>query len=514
MTDGMTRRAALGAAMGTGALLAAERAFGAAAAPGRPFSWASLQAEALALAGRPYVPPPAPAVAAHAVNYDAREDIRFRADRALLGRNGAPAVRLFPTWQLAAQPVEIAVVENGRAVPVLFSRDLFTGGAAIPPGAEGFSGFRVMAPQGETDWLAFQGASYFRSAGALDQYGLSARALAINTGLPQPEEFPRFSRFWLEAGPGDAVTVYALLDSPSVAGVWRFINRRGPAGVTQEVACTFRLRRAVERLGVAPLTSMFWYGEGNRAQAIDWRPEIHDSDGLALWTGAGERLWRPLNNPPHPITSSFADKGPKGFGLLQRDRRFDHYQDDGVFYDRRPSLWVEPQGDWGAGAVTLVELPTTRETDDNVVSFWRPAAGARAGDRFAFNYRLGWTADDPHPLPPARVVDSWRGTAGPPGSPPLPNATRLVADFEGPALAGLTEQSNVVPRVGLSRGEPLHMVAYPVAGTGRWRLIVDVRSPGGIPLDLRAYLSRKSAALSETLLYQFVSGNEQDAAHG
>jgi glucans biosynthesis protein len=505
MNGGVTRRALLGA----GTALAADAAFG--APVGRAFSWDGLQAEAMALAARPYRAPPPPPAAAEAVGYDSREDIQYRADRALLGTGGAPAVRLFPTWKLAAQPVEVAVVEGGRERPVPFSRDLFTGGGAIPRGAEGFSGFRVMAPSGRSDWLAFQGASYFRSAGALDQYGLSARALAIDTGLSHAEEFPRFTRFWLEAGPGDGLTVYALLDSPSVAGAWRFRCRKGQAGVVQEVDCVFRMRRPVERLGVAPLTSMFWYGEGNRFQAIDWRPEIHDSDGLALVTGTGERIWRPLANPPAANTSSFADHGPKGFGLLQRDRHFDHYQDDGVFYERRPSLWIEPHGDWGEGAVALVELPTTRETDDNIVAFWRPAAPAKAGDRFTFSYSMHWTADEPAPAPPARVVDSWRGTAGPPGEPPTPGATRLVADFEGPSLAGLGQDSGVEPRVSLSRGAPVHVVAYPVAGTGRWRLILDVPAPRGRPLDCRAFLARNNNALSETLIYQFVSGDEHDA---
>jgi glucans biosynthesis protein len=506
MIGGISRRALLGA----GTALAAETAFGA-PATGRPFSWEALQAEAMALAARPYRALPPPPAAAEAVGYDAREDIQFRADRALLGNNGAPAVRLFPTWKLAAQPVEVAVVENGRERPVPFSRDLFTGGAAIPQGGEGFSGFRVMTPSGRSDWLAYQGASYFRSAGGLDQYGLSARALAIDTGLSRPEEFPRFTRFWLETGPADGLTVYALLDSPSVAGAWRFRCTKGTKAVVQEVNCVFRLRRGVERLGVAPLTSMFWYGEGNRYQAVDWRPEIHDSDGLALLTGAGERIWRPLANPPVANTSSFSDRAPRGFGLLQRDRRFDHYQDDGVYYERRPSLWIEPKGDWGPGAVALVELPTPRETDDNIVAFWRPAAPAKAGERFAFSYTMRWMADEPAPVPPARVVDSWRGTAGPPGEAPTPGATRLVADFEGPSLAGLTQASGVEPRVSLSRGQPVHVVAYSVAGTGRWRLIVDVPSPHGQPLDARAYLSLKGNALSETLVYQFVSGDEHDA---
>ena len=475
----------------------------------RLFSWERLQAEALALASRPFQQPEPPPAAAGAVGYDTHNDIQFRADRTLL-KGVSGGVRLFPVWQMAPRPVAIAVVERGIEKPIAFSRDLFSGGTGLSIGAEGFSGFRVMTPNGRSDWLAFQGASYFRSAGALDQYGLSMRGLAIDTGLPVPEEFPFFSHFWLEAGPDDGLTIHALLDSPSVAGAWRFVNRRTARGVVQDVEFVARFRRDVARLGLAPCTSMFWYGEGNRSQAIDWRPEIHDSDGLAIRTGQGERIWRPLNNPPTIATSSFIDRNPRGFGLLQRDRAFDHYQDDAVFYERRPNLWVEPIGDWGAGAVMLVELPTAAETADNIVAFWTPAQAPRAGQLLHRTYRLHWTADEPPPTPASRVVDSWRGVAGPPGSPPLAGATRLVAEFAGPALSGLTTGSGVVEHVALSRGTPIHSVAYPVAGTpDHWRLMVDVAEPGATALDLRAFLARGQDALSETLAYQFVSAQHR-----
>lgn len=178
------------------------------------------------------------------------------------------------------------------------------------------------------------------------------------------------------------------------------------------------VRREIERLGVAPLTSMFWFAENNRHLATDWRPEIHDSDGLALWTGAGERIWRPLNNPQVPRTSAFSDDNPKGFGLMQRDRAFANYQDDGVFYDRRPSLWVEPLAPWGKGSVQLVELPTDDEIHDNIVAFWVPAEPVRAGARLAYRYRLHWRADEPYPAPQlARTISTRIGRGGIPGQP-------------------------------------------------------------------------------------------------
>lgn len=497
-----TRREALAA--GGALALAAPRAF-AARDDATRFSWEGLRAEALRLAGRPFRTARPASSAASSVDYDALNHVHFRADRTLAGARGAPGVRLFPLSRTADRPVAIALVDRGVATPIAFSRDLFDGGERLPPGAEGFSGFRVMTGDGRSDWLAFQGASYFRAAGPLDQYGLSARALAIDTGLGAPEEFPAFTRFWLEPGDDGAITVYALLDSPSAAGVWRFVNRRDAEGVRQEVSLVVQLRRDVARLGLAPLTSMFWYGEGNRARAVDWRPEIHDSDGLALLTGAGETLWRPLNNPPRATANSFADLDPRGFGLLQRDRAFDHYEDDGVFYERRPSLWIEPRGRWGAGAVMLVELPTTRETDDNIVAFWTPAQPAKAGARFTLEYGMRWVAGDAPREDVARVVDTWRGTAGPPGTDPIPGATRLVADFAGDGLKGLGRDGGVGVDLTLGKGKPLNVATYPVVGAeGRWRMIVDVMHRDGEVLDLRACLRRGGTAMTETLLYQFL----------
>jgi len=262
------------------------------------------------------------------------------------------------------------------------------------------------------------------------------------------------------------------------------------------------VRKDIAQLGIAPLTSMFWYGEGNRAQGIDWRPEIHDSDGLALLTGKGERIWRPLVNPPRAATSSFFDNGPRGFGLLQRDRAFDHYQDDGVFYQKRPSLWVEPQGNWGAGAVTLFEIPTNREIDDNIVAFWTPARQPRRGQRLDFSYRLNWIDAEPQPTSVARATDVWLGTAGRPGHDPIPNARKLVIDFTGGELDRY-DRTQADPVVEVKNGKLLSAVAYPVAESRQhWRLLADIARDSGQTSDLRVFLRSKTTALSETVFYQ------------
>jgi glucans biosynthesis protein len=249
---------------------------------------------------------------------------------------------------------------------------------------------------------------------------------------------------------------------------------------------------------------MFWYGEGSRAQAADWRPEIHDSDGLAIWTGAGERLWRPLNNPPSVMTNTFLDRDVKGFGLLQRDRDFADYLDDGVFYERRPSVWIEPLDPWGEGAVHLVEIPTRDETSDNVVAYWCGAQPMRAGDERPFRYRLTWLDDIAIPEAIARARGTWSGLGGRPGQQRPKGVRKFVIDFQGPAFQGLDRNSGVAFDVAVSRGQAANVYCHPVVGQAeRWRAIFDLAASGPAPVDMRGYLKRGEQALSETWVYQY-----------
>ncbi|HEY9548397.1 MAG TPA: glucan biosynthesis protein D, partial [Kiloniellaceae bacterium] len=374
--------------------------------PAQPFSFGALIQRAEQMAGQPYEPPyrPAPEVVQQ-IDYEAHGKIRFDPDRALFGPDGTGTASAYPATffhlgQFFGKSVKMHALEEGAAREILYSPDYFEmpkdSIARKLPEDSGFAGFRLQestARDGKPqdwwqthDWVAFLGASYFRAIGALEQYGLSARGIALDVAATVPEEFPDFVEFYITpaADPESPVEVYALLDGPSIAGAYRFAlsrNPGGPAGgVVMEIEKNLFLRKAVERLGLAPLTSMYFYAEGNRPYRMDWRPEIHDSDGLALWTGGGERVWRPLNNPERVITSAFLDDSPRGFGLLQRDRNPDHYL-DGVNYERRPSLWVEPLEPWGHGAVQLVEIPTDDEIHDNIVAFWVPRDPAEAGSR-------------------------------------------------------------------------------------------------------------------------------------
>lgn len=504
-----TRRDLLSLIGALAALPAARLGAATSKAEGEPYSFQTLKARAAALARRPHVPPPAPAPGVAKVSYDALNAIHYKGSATRLrGSRDDGGVRFFPITQFQPTQVGISLVEGGFAKPLHYSPDLFDMPADSPLRAlgegGGLSGFRVMNRTGESDWLAFAGASYFRSSGALDQYGQSARGLAIDTGGPMPEEFPSFTDFWLGRDAEGALIVDALLQGPRVVGAYRFVNSKTEAGVVQEVQMSLHVRAAIERLGIAPLTSMFWYDQSNRDKAVDWRPEIHDSDGLLMLNGKGERIWRPLGNPPHVMVNSFADTGARGFGLMQRDRDFDHYQDDGVFYDKRPTSWIEPKGDWGAGAVTLVELPTDTETQDNIVAFWVPARPVKAGATLDLAYRLRWIAGEPLPEGPARVIDFWRGSAGPPGSPPTPGATKLVIDFHGNALAGLDRSSGVASDVTATRGKVLNQATYNVVGRpNRWRLTTDIAPEGKEPADIRAVLrDRAGKALTEICISQ------------
>ncbi|MET0285146.1 MAG: glucan biosynthesis protein [Polyangiales bacterium] len=471
----------------------------------QPFSFAGLVERARKLAAQPYRAPAVPAPAlVQKLDYETVGRIHYKVDHALDGE--------FPTtfFHLGAyfpKSIQMYTLADGKARQVLYDARYFDMPADSParglPRGSGFAGFHVheskrRADWKTQDWVAFLGASYFRSIGALNQYGLSARGLAVNTTEPTGEEFPDFREFYLDSRPGQPLIIYALLDGPSVCGAYTFVCTRG-TGVVMDVTCTLFLRQDIEQLGIAPLTSMFWFSEYDKAYRIDWRPEVHDSDGLALHTGSGERIWRPLNNPSRTVTSSFFDRSPRGFGLMQRDRVADHYL-DGVRYENRPSLWVEPRGDWGEGCVQLIEIPTDDEIHDNVVAFWRPKLAPRKGARLDYGYRLHWLADEPSPAPLARVVATRIGRGGEPGKPRPPGITKFVVDFEGGALAGRKLAARITP----SRGSISYVFVEPVPDSKRMRAQFDLRAEGTDAVELRLYLHEGEQTLSETWACQYL----------
>lgn len=480
----------------------------------RAFDFAWLKGEARSRASRAYrepenhVPPEV-----KKLDWDQYQAIRFRPDHALWAHaDSRLRLQFFHLGLFYQTPVHLYEVFEGQAQEIAYDPAMFDYGKSGLSGGKlmadlGFAGFRLSF---HTDWqrdvAAFLGASYFRAVGAEMQYGLSARGLAIDCGMDRAEEFPMFTAFWFERPQpnSDQLTVYALLDSPSITGAYRFAIIPGTV-LFMDVDAALYPRKSIERLGVAPLTSMFQYGENDRRMATDWRPEIHDSDGLSLWTGGGEWIWRPLTNPPFLRFNAYADENPRGFGFLQRDRQFDHYQDDGVFYERRPSLWIEPKGNWGRGSVHLVELATADETMDNMVAYWNPAEPPQPGQELLFGYRMYWGAQMPHASPLAQVVATRTGIGGIVGQKRTRFSWRFAVDFAGGPLQMLGQNARIEPVITASRGTIEIPSARPLHSVQGYRAMFDLRPDDEKPepINLRLYLRLDGKPLTETWLYQW-----------
>ncbi|KQT82493.1 glucan biosynthesis protein [Aurantimonas sp. Leaf443] len=492
-----------------GALAAPAAASGLTFSEPRPFSFDRLVEEARALAAAPYVPETSvdPAVMDR-IDFDAHWKIKYRNDRTLDVPGANAPIRMFHLGRYFQLPVTINVVEGETSRQVVYDPSLFDMPADSParelPKDVGFAGFRVLEPDAVRDWIAFLGGAYFRTSGESGQFGMSARAVAVDVAMPRPEEFPRFTEFYLAPSQTGTLIVYAKMNGPRVAGALRMdIKKGGP--IVMDIANRFFVREDIERLGIAALTSMFWYSETDKERRSDWRPEVHDSDGLALWTGTGERLWRPLNNPPSVMTSTFADMNPKGYGLLQRDRSFDHYQDDGVFYEKRASVWIEPKGSWGPGGVQLVEIPTDDEIHDNIAAYWVSQTPARKGDALAYDYVMTWRNEAPRDLTLGRVVATRLGRGGIPGQPRPKGVTKVAIDFDDGAVAELSrEAEDVEAVVSTSRGTLSGIDCYSIKVGTAWRVTFDIAVEGTDPVELRAYIRQGDKTLSETFAYQFL----------
>ncbi|HVO22426.1 MAG TPA: glucan biosynthesis protein G [Candidatus Margulisiibacteriota bacterium] len=467
------------------------------------------------------------------ITYDQWRNIRFRPEYTLWRDDHLPfQVQFFHPGFYYNRTVTINVVDaKGGVRPLAFSPSQFDYGhsdfASKVPQNLGYAGFRIHAPIKNPEYydevIVFLGASYLRAVGKDEVFGLSARALAIDTAEPSGEEFPYFKEFWLVTPvtpaptpapthkkaaakpktptaspdpPVKAMTVYALLDSPSLAGAYRFTIEPGEQTIVGVDARLF-LRQEVRKLGIAPLTSMFFHGENAPRQFEDFRPEVHDSDGLLLNFESGEWLWRPIDNPRTLQVSDFHMVKPRGFGMIQRDRDFDHYQDLETHAEQRPSAWVTPHGDWGTGRVELVEIPTKSDTNDNIVAYWVPQKTAKADDLVAFSYAVSWYGDDAARPPGGRVVATRRdrGTAE--------SVYRFVVDFAGKELDALPATTVLRGVVSVAKDDTAELLDQQVVknpATGGWRLTFQVR-PKKTPVDLRAFLDKDGNALTETWSY-------------
>ena len=444
------------------------------------------------------------------LSYDQYRDIRFKPERAWWRAQKLPfELMFFHEGLYYNHPVRMNEVSAEGVREIRYDAEAFDYGANhLDPKTLrglGYAGFRVHysvnSPRYKDEVLVFLGASYFRALGRGQRYGLSARGLAIDTALMSGEEFPRFTEFWIERPDAQAreLRLYALLDSPRATGAYRFVLKPGVDTVL-EVRTQLYLRQNVSKLGIAPLTSMYFFGENHRSGVDDFRPEVHDSDGLSIQNGTGEWIWRPLVNPKRLLVTSFAVANPLGFGLQQRDRSFASYEDLEARYETRPSLWIEPKGRWGAGRIELVQIPTPDETNDNIVAYFAPDASPAPQQPFDLEYRMLWQKDNETRPTLAYVTQTRRGH----GYVRKPDDTlAMIVDFEGPVLRKLTADANVQGVVSADANvEVLEANAYRNDVTGGWRLALRVkRQDDRKPGELRAFLRTGSTTLSETWSY-------------
>ena len=481
-------------------------------APGE-FTFAAVVRRAAELAQGDYAPdrPALPDYLAN-LDYDKHRDIRFSPDQSLWRAEGLPfQVQFFHRGFLFQDRVKINVIDAGQVAPVDFQHDFFDYGKnevpeVMPPDL-GFAGLRLMYPINRDDYFdevaVFLGASYFRAVAQGLNYGITARGLAIDTGLASREEFPVFREFWIRKPAADAteIELYALMDSESLTGAYRFAIRPGTE-TTIDVKARLFFRRGVQKLGIAPLTSMFFHGESTDRFMDDFRPEVHDSDGLLIETAYGERIWRPLANPIGLRISNFVVENPKSFALLQRDRDFRSYEDLEAHYHNRPSLVVEPQGEWGKGMIELVEIPSNAERYDNIAVFWVPERQTEAGQELELAYRLRFAKDPEAGLLGGRAVATRIGAGG---TDVLdPNVRKFVVDFAGEGLAGLDPETPVEAVVSTTSGEISPPVVQLNPETRGRRLFFELKPDGRKPADLRAFLRHGDDVLSETWSFRWV----------
>ncbi len=443
------------------------------------------------------------------LDYDQYRDVRFRPEHSLWTAERLPfQAQFFSRGSIFRDRVQIHIVEQGVPTLVEFDPGMFDfGRLPVPmdvPKNVGFAGFRLHYPLNVhyyyDEVIAFLGASYFRAVARGGIYGLSARGLAVDTGLPKGEEFPVFREFWLEKPAANAkeITIYALLDSQSVTGAYRFVIRPG-ASTAIAVTARLNIRYDIAKLGIAPLTSMFYHGKTTQHYVDDFRPEVHDSDGLLIAAGNGEQIWRPLNNPQRLAFSNFRIENPLGFGLVQRERSFGRYLDLEAKHQRRPSAWVAPAGQWGAGSVELVEIPTDGEVDDNIVAFWVPAKPIKGGSTHTFEYTLSFEDEPTLDSLLGRVVYTGIG----PGKKRAAGQRLFVIDFAGGELKQLTDTSQLTVDVSSSVGKLGPAVLEQNSFTDGFRVFFEF-TPGEETLaELRCVLRSGDTPVSETWTYQW-----------
>jgi glucans biosynthesis protein len=471
-----------------------------------PFSFDTLLAEAKRRAATPYAPQRNTLPAGlDKLSPEQYRSIRFNPDAGIWRADQLPfRLELLRAGQnLQTTAVTVSTVEDGMAEDLVATPAMFDMDQGLPQLGKvslPLSGFRVRSQINSKkvwdEFLVFQGASYFRAVAQHLLYGLSARGLAINTAEPSGEEFPAFTHFWIERPSPHAgsIVINALLESDSTTGAYRFTVQPGVETV-MDVEMTLFPRVEMRVVGIAPLTSMFLFDETNRGRLDDYRPEVHDSDGLRITSKSGEHIFRQLANPIKLQVSTFTTQPPQGFGLVQRSREQRDFEDFENFYERRPSAWIEPKGDWGGGSVELVEIPSGRETNDNIVAFWRPARSPPAGHPAQFAYRITWLAEPALPKSLGKVVATRSGAS-------LDGKRRVfILDFVG---AG-EKADGLHLDLGASTGKISSITLMANSAMHGLRAGFEIDPDGAELIEMRMRIMRGDRPITETWLYRWTS---------
>nr|WP_245396521.1 glucan biosynthesis protein G [Jiella sonneratiae] len=485
----------------------------------KPFDFDALSAAMQERAKEDYKAPEStlPDVVAN-LSYDQHRAIRFRPEQALWrAEPGEFHLQAFyPGW-VFKDTTKIFIGTGGVYRQHVFDASDFEYRPPLDPSAfqslklDGVAGFRIHAPLQRPDYfdelVTFLGASYFRALGTGTRYGLSARGLAINTATSETEEFPRFTAFYIDQPqPADgSIRIMAELHSQSLTGAYLFVITPGHT-TTIDTTCRLYPRTDITRLGIAPLTSMYFFGENDHSDHDDFRPEVHDSDGLYVVRANGEELWRPLKNPQTLALSYLQESSPRAFGLLQRDRDFSHYEDAEARYDVRPSLLIETIGNWGNGTIELVEIPTDSEVNDNIVAFWVPEAKVTAGTPLEFRYNMRWGLATQDPTLMARVAGTYVGVGGNAAeAKDNPTSRRFAINFSGGTIQNLPADAKLEPQVDVPSNARLLDSSLSRLPDGGWRLSLEIEREDSQPVELRVKLSMLQRIVSETWLYQWTS---------
>jgi len=502
---------AFGAALPGGAITLAADAPATPAAPAPaaapappPFSAAVVLGLARALAAQPFkAPKPALPDILAALTYDQYVAIRVKPSAAIWnGENTGFIIEPLQRGFIFSTAVEINLVENGAVAHVPYDKNQFDlGKLQLPPdmGDIGFSGFRVML-QGDGGTLSqlaiFQGASFFRAVARGQNFGVTARGLALHTADQQGEEFPIFRAFWIErpSPANKALVIHALLDSSSVAGAFQFTIRPGEATII-DTEMTLIPRNPIDHVGIAAMTATYLLGSMDRRHSEDVRPNIYEVDGLQMLTGKNEWLWRPVSNRSTLQISAFADQNPHGFGLLQRSRKFETFEDDDAHWELRPSLWIEPIGDWTEGEIVLVEIPSESENNDNIIAYWRPKTVIEAAVEASFAYRQFWCWQPPA-RPNLAVATSERtGKLG--------RKRRFIVQFTGDIFADPQRNGDIKVNLSVSPGQYGNVRVFESAERKSFRVVFDLEPGSETFAEIRLVLEQGGAPISETWLYRW-----------